>query len=541
MILRSLAKSVVLGALLSAASLGCSSSRGNGNGSLDRQKALFGASNPPRIIDARCPIRFFRTCEFGVPYEASAALHAASGLVADCGRFYDLATGDYLGVIAASGRLLALMPESQVLVAPLDGGLRVDRFSGAVVAEDAGGSIEAWALSPDRSRIATIEVREPEAAEGSDSIVPAPETPLSAQMEAELVVRRLPSLERITSWPLRRGTLASVELGVTFVDDQHVAYLEEPNRVTKRAVASGAVEHWTIPDGTVRVLLPGAPRGLLLQDDQRRLHLFRLWPPELVSGASLDHHEPIVHSAISGSFEWALTTTESIVHVYQRVPLRLELTATLSAMESYAPPVVDGGCAAIPVEDGVLVSGLGDWPLHGNERTELALSLPQAPGPLFVPIDTKPRSHGVRARYRAADDERVELFIEALPPGLLARRMSESGQSWVQAAVEYAARAEPSPWLAPERLHVASVASEGNRAVEFRLDLRPGETCANDQRYLRVHQTAQALLVLQLNVPLGTEPERVQQLLEAGFDEPLGSPPSARKLPLEPDQLPPCP
>lgn len=81
--------------------------------------------------------------------------------------------------------------------------------------------------------------------------------------------------------------------------------------------------------------------------------------------------------------------------------------------------------------------------------------------------------------------------------------------------------------------------SEGARAVEFRIGLRSGETCFDYQRHGRVQETAQALLLEQINVPLDLEPVRC--LLEAGFDEPLGPLPRGTNRPPDTDAVRPCP
>lgn len=534
--LRDLSRSLVLSALISAMILGCSRHSGHGRQEPGKIREAREVRRSTSTALGPCPVRFFRTCEFGFLSDSPAALHAEAGLVAHCDRIFDLVTGEYLGVLKPSGRLLALISGSQALFAPLGGGLRLLHGSEAAAAADSGGSILDWALSPDRSLVATIEIQESVA---SGKPLPAPEIPLAAQVGPELVVRRLPSLRRIAGWHMRRGAFSSGEPSLIFVDDHHVAYVEEPTHVTRRSLVSEEVEHWPIPDEPSLVHLSGSARALLVERNDGHLTLFGLWPPRQVAEIPSDDGR-IVHSAVASSLEWLLTATDSALHVYRRTPSGFELRDTLRVTASAPIPTVDGNCVAVALDDGVFVAGL-DAPLLGGERADAQLNLARAPGSIFVHVPPEPTSLGARAHFRAADDERTELMIEALPRNLITRRELADGQGWARTAVEYAARAEPSKWLEPGRLHAAWTTPEGYRAVEFRMGLRPGESCFDHQRYVRVQETEQALLFLQMNVPLGAEPERVQALLEAGFDELLGPLPVDRKRPPDTDDLRSCP
>lgn len=534
------AKILLLSATLSVTGLGCS--RHSGHGFQERVPEQPRAAGEQRsstsVAVGRCPVPFFRTCQAGFLSGGPAVLDAEAGLVADCGRLFDLATGEYLGALKPEGQLLALISASQALFEARGGGLRLSHPLGADLAEDRGGAVFAWALSPDRSLVATIEAPEGRDHEDSGKPMPAPDVPRAAQMEPELVVRRLPSLKRVAAWPLPRGMLSGREPVLTFVDDRHLAYLGQPGYVTRRSLESGMLENWQIPGELSHAYLSSSARALLVERNDRRISIFALSPAREL-GETPASEEAIAHSAVSDSLEWLLTATESELQIYRRTPSGFELRDTLRGTDSEPTLVVDGECAAITLDDGVLVTGLSA--LLGKQRTDALLILEKAPGPIFERVSPRPTDFGGRAQFRAADDDRIELTIEALPKNLLARRALGGGQGWARSAVEYAARADPSIWFASDRLHAVWTTAEGSPAVEFRVGLRPGETCADHQRYVRVQQTAQALLVAQLNVPLGAEPERVQKLLEAGFDEPFGPIPTDPTRPPDTDDLRPCP
>src|SRR5690606_3080752 len=110
-----------------------------------------------------------------------------------------------------------------------------------------------------------------------------------------------------------------------------------------------------------------------------------------------------------------------------------ELRDTLRGTDSEPTLVVDGECAAITLDDGVLVTGLSA--LLGKQRTDALLILEKAPGPIFERVSPRPTDFGGRAQFRAADDDRIELTIEALPKNLLARRALGGGQGWARSAV----------------------------------------------------------------------------------------------------------
>jgi hypothetical protein len=434
---------------------------------------------------------------------------------------FDLSTGQYLGVLdPAAGRLLSLVSEAQAVFEAPSGGLRLGQRDRTVLAADSGGEILAWALSPDRTRFATIE-----GTEGRN---------------LDLVIRAIPSLKRAGSLRLPPEATLGGRPSLAFLEDGGVAYVDAPDHVSALSLDSMQIRRWPIPSGWISAQLGSSGRIMLVRPGDRSLDVFHVQSARAL-GRIDTVDGGIAYSAISASGEWLLAATSSTLLAYHAGRSGYELFDSLTALHSTPLPVVDGECAAITLDDGVLVSGVGA-PLFGAGPGEALPELARAPGALFVPLAPESAGFGTRARYAAADDDRTELTIEALPEHLFSDAALERARSWPAAAIEYATRADPSSWLrAPERIHAACASPRGSRAVEFRMGLRPGETCSDYQRYVRVQEVSRTLLVAQINVPPGTDHERVRKLLEHGFDAMLGPLPCTRNRSRDADVLRPCP